>query len=608
MSFGIGSSGFGMGGPGGLLDAFGAHEDRRGVVFNPRVVTRLLVYLKPHTRPLALAFAAMLAGTALTLLIPYLLKLTIDGAITAGDLPGLLRLSLITGAAYLGLYAASAGQQYLLSRVGARVLAELRAQLFVHLNRVSLSYHDTHIVGVSVSRVINDVAVINELLAQGWITFIGDAFILIGIITIMLGMNVRLALLSFLVIPLMVLATAIFARYARQAFRETRSSVARVVGNLAEDIAGMRVIQAFAQEDATQERFREVNTANREAHINAMSLSFVYMPVIEFLSMLATAVVLWFGGQAVTEQQVTLGVLVAFLSYVSRFFQPIQELSRLYTTLQSAMAGGEQVLNLLDTPPGVDDRPDAIEMPLIQGQITFEQVSFRYREGTPEVLHNLNLTIPAGQRAALVGPTGAGTTTIANLAARFYEVSEGTVRIDGINVRDVTQRSLRRQVGIVPQDSFLFAGSIAENIRFGKPGASDEEVQAAARLANAHDFIDALPDGYQTHILENAANLSVGQRQLICIARAVLVDPRILILDEATANIDTVSEALIQQALEKLLHGRTALIIAHRLSTIQTADIILVVEDGRIVEQGRHADLLALDGMYARLYARQFKS
>lgn len=607
MSFNIGTGGGMSGGPGHLLDTFGSGADHRGQAFNPRVVTRLLVFLRPHWRPLSVAFLAMVGATGLTLLIPYLLKLAIDQHIATGDYPGLVRIALITGLAYLGLYAASAGQQFLLSRVGQRVLSNLRSELFRRLNALSLSYHDTHIVGVTVSRLINDVAVINELLSQGWITFIGDTFILIGIVWIMLSLDPRLAAIALLVVPLMILATVIFTRHAQSAFRATRSSVARVVGNLAEEIAGIRVIQAFAQEEATQERFREVNQVNRDAHINAMSLSFIYMPSIEFLGTLATALVLWFGGRAVTNNEVTLGVLVAFLSYVSRFFQPIQELSRLYTTMQSAMAGGEQVLNLMDTAPDVVDAPDAQEMPPIQGLVEFKNVSFRYRPDTPEVLHNVNLRIAPGKRAALVGPTGAGKSTIANLTARFYEATEGAVCIDGIDLRRVRQDSLRRQVGVVPQDSFLFAGTIMENIRFGHPQASDEEVFEAARMANAHDFIAGLPDGFETVILENAANLSVGQRQLICIARAVLVDPRILILDEATANIDTVSEVLIQRALERLLAGRTAVIIAHRLSTIRNADTIYVIQDGRIVEEGNHDALLAQEGVYRNLYEKQFK-
>jgi len=322
---------------------------------------------------------------------------------------------------------------------------------------------------------------------------------------------------------------------------------------------------------------------------------------------LATAIVLWFGGRMVGEQ-VTLGVLVAFLSYVTRFFQPIQELSRMYTTMQAAMAGGEQVLKLLDTPPEVQDSPDAVEMPPVQGRITLEQVSFAYRPDLPEVLHAIDLTIEPGQTVALVGPTGAGKTSIGNLIARFYDVSGGAVKIDGVDVRTVTQESLHQQIGLVPQDSFLFSGTIADNIRFGRPAASDAEVEQAARLANAHAFITSRPDGYETRVLEGASNLSVGQRQLLCIARAILTDPRILILDEATSNVDSLTEALIQDALRKLLKGRSAIVIAHRLSTIRSADVICVVQDGRIVEQGPHAELLARGGAYAALYQRQFEA
>jgi len=368
----------------------------------------------------------------------------------------------------------------------------------------------------------------------------------------------------------------------------------------------MRAIQAFAQETTSQERFQRVNVANRDAYINAMSLSFIFLPSIEFLGMVATGIVLFFGGRAVLQGQVTLGVMVAFLSYVTRFFQPVQELSRLYTTLQSAMAGGEQVLRLLETPASVADLPSAIEMPPIKGRIEFQRVAFSYREDAPEVLHELRFVIEPGQTVALVGPTGAGKSSIANLIGRFYEVSDGAVLIDGLDVRQVTQASLRRQVRVVPQDPFLFSRSIAENIRFGDPQASDEQVEQAARMANAHDFIAALPEGYQTRVLEGGVNLSIGQRQLICIARALLVDPSILILDEATANIDTVTETLIQQALDRLLHGRTAVVIAHRLSTVRRADWIFVIDGGRFIEQGTHDDLLAQRGLYYELYEKQF--
>ncbi len=605
MGFGIGISGTGMG-PRGALENFAEGEDGRGKVFNPQVVVRLLAYLRPYVRQMSFAFLAMLVVTGLTLLMPYLLKVVVDDKIATGDRNGLLWLCAGLAAAYGGLYLATALQQYWLSWVGQRVLANLRSDLFQHLQRLSLGYHDTHIVGVTVSRVMNDVATINELLSQGVITLVGDVLVLVGIVVIMLTMSPRLALLTFVVIPLMVLATLWFSSRARQAFRETRTRVARVVGELAEDIAGVRVIQAFGQEDNAQERFDEVNRANRQVNIQAMSLSFIFLPMIEFLGMLATAIVLWFGGRAVGAGQVTLGVLVAFLSYVTRFFQPVQELSRLYTTMQSAMAGGEQVLKLLDTPPQVQDAPDAQEMPPIRGEIVFENVSFRYRPELPEVLRNVNLHIQPGQTVALVGATGAGKTSIANLIARFYDVSDGRVCVDGVDVRTVTQRSLRRQIGIVPQDAFLFSGTIADNIRFGCLQASDEAVQRAAELANAHAFIVAKPDGYQTRIQEGASNLSVGQRQLLCIARAILADPRVLILDEATANVDSLTESMIQDALRTLLQGRTAVVIAHRLSTIRNADLICVVENGQIVEQGQHEALLARGGAYAALYRRQF--
>jgi len=605
MGFGIGVSNPGMG-PRGALDSFAAGHDTRGAVFNRRVVVRLLAFLRPYKRQMALAFLAMLVVSALTLLTPYLLKIAVDQYIIQGDRAGLERLALITIAAFGGLYVSSAAQQYFLSWVGQRVLANLRSALFNHLQRLSLGYHDTHIVGVTVSRVMNDVATINELLSQGIVTLAGDVLVLIGIIVIMLSMSPRLALLTFIVLPLMVLATLWFSGKARVAFRETRTRVARVVGDLAEDIAGVRVIQAFGQENTTQVRFNQVNDANRMANINAMTLSFVFLPAIEFLGVLATAIVLWFGGQAVGNGEVTLGVLVAFLSYVTRFFQPIQELSRMYTTMQAAMAGGEQVINLLDTPPDVQDLPDAGELPPVVGRIELKKVSFAYRPGLPEVLHNVDLVIEPGQTVALVGPTGAGKTSISNLIARFYDVSSGAVCIDGIDVRSVTQASLHRQIGLVPQDSFLFSGSIADNIRFGSPHASDEEVQQAARLANAHNFIIGKPDGYQTRVLEGAANLSVGQRQLLCIARAILTAPHILMLDEATSNVDSMTESLIQDALRNLLQERTAVVIAHRLSTIRSADLICVVQDGEIVEQGSHATLLARAGVYTALYNRQF--
>jgi len=602
VSISIGTTGSSMG-PRGVIESFG--EGGEGRAFDVRILGRLLGYLRPHRRRMALALVLVLASSALSLATPYLTKMAIDGPIAQGDLPGLLHIALLTAAAFLGLYATSAGQQYLLSWVGQRVLASMRAQLFRHIQVLSLGYHDTHIMGVTLSRVINDVAVINELLSQGLVTLVGDTVLLVGIVVVMVSMSPRLALLAFCVLPLMVLATWLFARRAQVAFRRTRSRIAAVVGDLAEDLSGMRVIQAFAQEGASRESFDRVNRENRDAYVEAMSLSFTFLPAVEFLAMLATTVVLWFGGQTVARGELTLGVVVAFLAYVTRFFQPIQEISQLYTTMQAAMAGGERVLELLDTQPEVLDAPGAVEMPMIVGRVELRGVSFSYR-GETRVLHGVDLTIEPGQTVALVGPTGAGKTSIANIIARFYEVTGGAVLVDGIDVRRVTQQSLRRQMGLVPQDPFLFTGSIADNIRFGQPEAGDGAVEQAARMANAHEFIANLPERYGMQVLEGGSNLSLGQRQLLCIARAVLADPRILILDEATASVDTVTEALIQEALRRLLRGRTALVIAHRLSTVLDADQICVVEAGRIIAQGRHEELLAQGGLYRELYERQF--
>jgi ABC-type multidrug transport system fused ATPase/permease subunit len=602
MSFSIGGASPRMG-PRGAIRSFGGGEGGRA--FDRRVVTRLLAYVRPHWQRMIAGFVLMLVASALTLVVPYLVKVAIDGPIAQGDMAGLTRISLLMGITFAGLFLASLGQRYTLSWVGQRVLATLRAQLFDHLQALPLGYHDTHIVGVTISRVINDVAVINELLSQGLITLIGDTLLLVGIVIVMLSMSPRLALLTFSVLPLILLATVLFARRAKVAFRQTRARIAEVVGDLAEDLSGMRVIQAFAQEDLSHERFEEANRANRDANLSAMSLSFIFLPAVEFLGMLATGIVLWFGGLAVAGDALTLGVVVAFLAYVSRFFQPIQELSQLYSTMQSAMAGGERVLDLLDTEPEVIDQPEAIEIPPVAGHVELSQVSFAYR-GDTRVLHDVDLAIEPGQTVALVGPTGAGKTSIANLIARLYDVTEGAVLIDGHDVRAVTQQSLRRQMGLVPQDPFLFSGTIADNIRFGQPDAGDRAVQEAARMANAHEFLATLPDGYATEVMEGGVNLSLGQRQLICIARAVLADPRILILDEATASVDTVTEMLIQEALQRLLAGRTAIVIAHRLSTVQNADLICVVQAGRVVERGRHQDLLDQGGLYRELYERQF--
>ncbi len=551
------------------------------------------------------AFIAMLAASGLTLLAPYLVKVAIDGPILAGDVDGLNEIVQLLLLAFLGLYLASMAQRYLLSWVGQRVLADLRSALFRHLQELPLSYHDNHIVGVTISRVISDVGVINQLLSQGLITLTGDSLLLAGIVIVMLSLNAQLALVTFSIIPVIVLVTMVFAQKAKQAFRKTRARNAHMIGDLAENLSGIRVIQAFANEEISTEKFDEVNGANRDAHVEAMSLSFVFLPTVEFLGMVATGIVLLFGGLSVAQGSLTLGTVIAFLAYVNRFFLPVQELSQLYATMQTAMAGGERVINLLNTKPAISDRIDAAPMPPIAGRIEFRGVHFGYRENLP-VLRDINLDIPAGTMVALVGPTGAGKTSIANLIARFYDVSAGEILIDGVDIRAVAQRSMRGQMGLVSQDPFIFAGTIADNIRFGKPEATMAEVTAAGDLANVAEFARDLPLGYETEIFEDGANLSVGQRQLISIARAILADPRILIMDEATSSVDMVTEALIQDALRKLLSQRSAIVIAHRLSTIVNADLICVVDEGRVREMGTHAELLSRRGLYYELYQRQF--
>ena len=600
LSIGAGTSG---GGAGHFLHHLADRES--GGEISGRILLRLLRFVRPYWLQMLAATVLMFIASGAGVLAPYLTAVAIDENIGSGDVPGLIRTCAYLAGALTAIYVASAGQTYILSWVGQKVLTNLRGQLFRHLQMLSVPYHDRNIVGVSVSRVINDVAVINELLSQGLVGVMGDTILLVSIIATMLAMEPRLALLTLAVLPLMFLATVLFSRRARVAYRETRVRIGEVVGDLAENLGGMRVIQAFAQEETTAKQFEEVNRANRDANVRARSLSYAFTPVVDVLSVMATCTVLWVGGVMVARGSLTIGVVVAFLSYVNRFFYPIRDLSQIYTTLQDATAGGERVLELLDAEPSVQDQPEATEMPIIEGRVDLRGVTFAYVPGQ-DVLRDVDVAVEPGETVALVGPTGAGKTSIANLVARFYDVNEGAVEIDGHDVRSVTRTSLHGQMGLVPQDPFLFAGTIAENIAFGRPDASQDEIVAAAKLANADGFIRRLPNGYETQILESSVNLSVGQRQLLCIARAVLVDPRILILDEATSSVDTMTEMLIQEALQRLLARRTALVIAHRLSTVRNADRIYVIDDGRIIEQGSHNELLDRGGLYHDLYEQQF--
>ena len=571
---------------------------------------RLLSELGPHKGELALALMLVVIGAGAQAGGPYLIGRAIDRNILGDDPEGLFRTMLLLLVVYVAGTLAQSGQIRQVGAVGQRVLASLRARIFDGLQHLPLGYFDKRPVGDVMSRITNDVDTLNQLLSQGVTQLLGSLFSLLGIVVAMLFLDFRLALVCFLIIPAMLLTTSLFARRARRAFRQTRQTVGDVTAGLQEEIVGVREAQAFNRVEANIARFRERNAANRTANVQAVAVTSAFAPAIDVLSTLAIALVIGYGGYLVYAGSLTVGLLAAFLIYVQQFFRPVQLASQVYTQAQAALAGAERIYEILDEDPEPADGPRTMELGRVEGRITFEDVSFAYNPGQP-VLDGVSFDVEPGQTVALVGPTGAGKTTIANLIPRFYDATGGTVRIDGQDVRAVTRRSLRRNVATVLQEPFLFSGTISENISYGRAGdekpPTREEIESAARAAQAHGFIQGLPDGYETRLGEAGGSLSQGQRQLLSFARAVLADPGILILDEATSNIDTRTEAVIQGALKELLTGRTSVVIAHRLSTIRDADKILVVEDGRIAESGTHAQLLAAGGLYADLYRRQFR-
>jgi ATP-binding cassette, subfamily B, multidrug efflux pump len=505
---------------------------------------------------------------------------------------------------------ASRGQVYQVGSIGQNLLASMRARIFDRLQHLPLRYFDRRPVGDLMSRVTNDVDTLNQLFSQGLTQLLGSLFSLIGIVVAMLFLNWNLALACFAIIPIMLLLTSFFARRARHAFRLTRETVGDVTAGAQEDITGVREAQAFNRTEENIARFRRRNAANRDANVQAVAITSAFSPAIDVLSTLATALVIGYGGYLVFAGSLSVGVLTAFLIYVQQFFRPIQLASQVYTQAQAAVAGAERIYDILDEEPEPEDPPNSRKLGPARGRISFEHVTFEYDPGRP-VLHDVDFVVEPGKTVALVGPTGAGKTTIASLIPRFYDATEGVVRIDGRDVKEMARKNLRANIGIVLQEPFLFSGTIAENIGYGRSGdpaeATPEEVEAAARVVNAHGFILDLPDGYDTVLGEGGGALSQGQRQLLSFARAVLTDPRILILDEATSNIDTRTEAIIQRALATLLAGRTSVVIAHRLSTIRNADLILVIQEGRIEERGTHATLIEKNGPYADLYRRQFR-
>ena len=570
-----------------------------------QVVRRLGASLGKYWPAVAASFAFILVNALAQAAGPYLIGRAIDSFIVLDDPLGLMRTMLALVVVYLAGMFAMRFQIYLMSWAGQRVLADLRREIMQHVQRLSVQYLESKEAGDLMSRLVNDIDAINSFLSQGLTQSLGSLFALIGIVGAMMALNWQLGVAALSILPVMVLTTGQFSRIARRAFRRTRATIGDVSAEMQEELGGVKVAQAFNRSELNIRRFSERNAANRDANVSANAVTSAFAPAMDVLSTLDTAVVAGYGGYLAVSGAVSVGVVVAFLQYVQNFFRPIQTVAQMWTLAQSAFAAAERVFELIDTQPDIQDPPGAVELEAIEGRVVFEAVSFGYDQER-SVLCDINFVADAGMSVALVGPTGAGKSTLAGLIMRFFDVTAGRVQVDGYDVREVTQESLRSKMGVVLQESFLFSGTVMEIIRYGRLEASDEEVIAAAQAANAHSFISRLPEGYQTQVGERGGMLSQGQRQLISIARAVLADPSILILDEATSSVDTQTEVLIQRALNQLLKGRTSFIIAHRLSTIRNADLVLVIEDGRIVERGTHATLIELDGRYADLYRRQF--
>ena len=582
--------------------------------YDPQVTRRLIGFVRPYKWRFTLALVLMLTGSAAAVAGPYLVKVALDKGLEGGSLVALRNTVLVYGLAAAVQWIVTYVRVNIMAQVGQSIIYDLRAELFDHLQKLSLSFFSHYSVGRVITRVINDVGVLREFLTWAVLATARDLFTLVGILFAMLSLNLRLSLLTFIVLPVMIAVTIILRRQARDNYRKVRAAISWVNSVLAENINGVRVVQAFSRQGVNYRYFRdEVNRNNLEVNLQAARIAAAFPASIELLGTVATALVVWLGGTALLGENLgsanplTAGTLVAFLLYIDRFFDPIRDLSRRYDSFQSTMASGERIIQLLDSEVEVQDAPGALEMPTIQGHVRFEGVSFHYPDDPTPVLEEIDLDVPPGTTVALVGETGAGKSTLIKLLSRFHDPSQGRVTIDGYDLRNVTQASLRRQMGIVLQDPFLFNGTVRENIRFGRLEASDDEIETAARAVGAHQFITQLREGYHTQVEEGGVILSVGQRQLISFARALLADPRILILDEATSSVDTQTERLIQQALARLLQGRTAFVIAHRLSTVVNADCIVVVHGGCIIEQGAHEELLGRGGYYFDLYSMGFE-
>ncbi|HUK44115.1 MAG TPA: ABC transporter ATP-binding protein [Gaiellaceae bacterium] len=565
-----------------------------------RRLTALYRLARPYRARTVVAIVALVAATAASLAPPVLIGWAVN--VVAGKSHGSLGVivTLFVIVSIVGV-ACSYAQTYFTGWTGERMLADLRDHLFRHLQRLSLGFYERNRAGVLISRLTNDVEALDQLVTDGFTSLIQNTLTLVGAGVILFFLSWKLALATLTVIPALAVGTVVFRKKSSRSYRFVRETLGHVTATLAEDIAGMRVLQAFTREREARENFRRVGEAYRRRNQETVVQNAVYFPFVDLLSSLATAIILGYGAYLVFDGQTSYGVLVAFLGYATSFFDPVQQLSQLYSTFLSAVAALDKIMEVLVEEPQVTDAAEATELPRLRGHVCFDRVHFAYGTG-PEVLHGIDLDVPAGTTVALVGHTGAGKSTIAKLIARFYDPTRGTISVDGVDLRETTQESLRRQLGIVPQEGFLFAGSVAENIAFGRPEASREEIVAAARAVGADEFVDRLEHGYDSDLGERGFRLSLGQRQLIAFARALLADPAILILDEATSSVDLGTERRIEHALRRLLHGRTAFVIAHRLSTVRGANTIVVLEHGRVVEQGSHDDLLARGGRYAELY------
>jgi len=596
---------FGGGGGGGHMHGIVEDEDSIRKVPDLVLATRMFRYFLRYHKRAVLMIVTVLANTGLNLIPPLLYGLALNTYIPNLNTTGLYLAAL----GYLGIavitFGAQAVQNYLLEWLFGRMEYDMRHDIFEHIQALSLRFFSDQDIGSIVSRATNDIDKISQLISAGIVQLVADLLTLVGIVAIMFSLNVQLSLISLAIVPVMIIFLLLWGNRVRIVYRETRKSIASVSAQMEESVSGIKEIQSYGKENATREEFQRVNESNMAANVVAGRVMSAFFPAVNFFTSIGQAMVLWYGGVATLQGTIQVGTLFIFMSYITRFFTPIQDLSNFWASAQSALAAAERVFGIIDTPIEIKDAPDAYELPPIKGRIVYENMTFGYDKNVP-VLKDINLTIESNTTVAFVGPTGVGKTTMANLLYRFYDPTDGRITVDGHDLKQVKIQSLRKQMGIVLQDPFLFSGSIMSNIRYSHPEASDEEVIAVSKALGAHEFIMRLPEGYQTEVKERGGRLSIGQRQLVSLARSMLANPRILIMDEATSSIDAYTELVIQKALNKLLVGRTAIVIAHRLSTVRNANMICVIDSGRIAEKGTHEELLAKGGLYKKYYDMQF--